>query len=1729
MNLRKRERFLVLPLAGALALLQLLLPGPAFAAAPAPPVLRSPADGTTVNTLRPTVSWQPSQGATTYAADISDHPELYGPVTSNWITGLSFTPSVDLNRNTLYYWRVKASSQDGTSDASTVWRFWTKPNLTSPANGAAVTVTPKLVWEQYKTGADSLTRQYRVQIAPDSAFGSIVLDQTIDGAAWGYNSFTVPADALPSGQTYHWRVSVSSADGASGWSDGWSFFAGPPAAPTLTAPGDGTLLDNWRPTLAWSPVTGATSYKVHYVRAGSSARVSGDLTTTSFLLDTFWGGDSTAESSSYEWWVEARNVNGSTSSAHWAFSTPPRTTPPTPELLAPDEGAAVAGLLPVFDWSDTTYTKNYKIQVGTGATAYGITGQLAGPTVTDSRYGYPPADYVTVWPLEYNTTYYWQVTAYSIGYVKSASAVRSFRTPPPPGPSLTAPANGSTLPDGVRRPTLSWSAVTDALTYRVEISANASFSSPLVVQEEVDAASGSSLTMASDLDYDGLYYWRVRFVDASGESDWSEAWSFRGPAPPPPPAAPALLSPPHNTQITVLKPHFDWSDSAGATSYTIELYGDSWRGNLVESAVVAASEYDSGAKLTPGTSYYWQVRAANETSGAGAWSGLNSFRTPPVPSPVKPILTTPENGAVVDTLLPTLDWQDDPNSNTFTISYRVQLAENSGFSGGLAANQVVPGSSFTRASWAPLKKGTSYYWRVQGTNGSVAGEWSDIGNFQTPSVPAVPTLVAPSNGGKVDTTTPTVTLSQVAGATSYTVQVSTASWFPSGTSTITVNGSTSQLMVSTSLKHGTTYYWKARASNAAGNSAFSGYWTFTTPPPPPAPMAPTLLQPGNGAAVGGSRPTLDWNDVPNASKYRVEWSKSAVFQWTEAARDNLTASTFTLDVDLEYNKQYYWRVKATGVGGEGPYSVIYGFQTPSGPPSVATLLSPANGGVADTPLQKFDWADSQSAESYLIQVSTDAGFATAAAVDSSTTASEFTLTSPLVANTTYYWRVAARNGVGDAPWSEGWSFSVPAAPGGVNPVSPANGELVASLRPVLAWDAVTDAAHYEVRYARTTSFGEWVVPTTVDGTGFNMPMALVRDADYSWQVRAVNGGGKGPWSAVWGFHTPLSAAERPTAPNLLEPSDLSTLTTVTPVFSWDVSLGANGYRLQISTDPNFASYLLDSYTSATSVTLSAALDYSTVYYWRVQATNNLGTTNSLSCSFTTPWPPAPPVPTLELPVDGSTTSSLFLSFDWTDEWESKGWTGGYRLQLSTASDFSSFAFNNTVQGVSNLNLPTWVHLSYGTLYYWRVQGYNNSGSGSWSGVASFRTLDPPPVPGRPILVAPGGPEIGTPMVVDSLKPGFSWNGAGGADSYRIQISRNADYSSLMVNATTNATEYALGWQTLAKGTQYWWRVQANNGTGSSSWSTAFTFKAPTVPIAPELVAPTSRSTTGEANPVFDWADVAGATRYQLMVGTNAWFGSKVIDTTVTGTSSFTPTTGLANGSYYWKVNAGNGAGTSGWSPTWSFTVSGGTTPPPGGGLAAPVPVAPGAPEGASAQAFNSLKPVYSWGAVDGATSYRIQVSRNAGFTNLATNTTTGDTSYSAPSWVSLSKATQYWWRVQSIDSAGTSGWSTVYSFVTPSVPAVPILVSPIGGVTAESLAPTLDWEDVAGADSYHLLVGTNPWFGNKVVDTRVTEGSIFTLSSDLTPGATYHWKVSAGNAAGTSNWSTTGSFVAPTP
>ena len=93
-----------------------------------------------------------------------------------------------------------------------------------------------------------------------------------------------------------------------------------------------------------------------------------------------------------------------------------------------------------------------------------------------------------------------------------------------------------------------------------------------------------------------------------------------------------------------------------------------------------------------------------------------------------------------------------------------------------------------------------------------------------------------------------------------------------------------------------------------------------------APAAATLTAPANAATDVHVLPTLQWSAVPQAKNYFVELASDAAFS-TVVFSQTVTATQVTLPTSLGPQTQYWWRVRADNVCGQGTSSAVSTFTT----------------------------------------------------------------------------------------------------------------------------------------------------------------------------------------------------------------------------------------------------------------------------------------------------------------------------------------------------------------------------------------------------------------------------------------------------------------------------------------------------------------------------------------------------------------------------------------------------------------------------------------------------------------------------------------------------------------------------------------------------------------------------------------------------------------------------------
>ncbi len=105
----------------------------------------------------------------------------------------------------------------------------------------------------------------------------------------------------------------------------------------------------------------------------------------------------------------------------------------------------------------------------------------------------------------------------------------------------------------------------------------------------------------------------------------------------------------------------------------------------------------------------------------------------------------------------------------------------------------------------------------------------------------------------------------------------------------------------------------------------------------------------------------------------------------------------------------------------------------------------------------------------------------------------------------------------------------------------------------------------------------------------------------------------------------------PAIPILQSPLNNAIEVKIPVTLSWYTSSNALSYGLQVSTDSQFVNKVYDTSGIQSTFMKISGLDYSTIYYWRVNATNDNGTSfwSTPVWSFKTDVMPCPGTPTVE--------------------------------------------------------------------------------------------------------------------------------------------------------------------------------------------------------------------------------------------------------------------------------------------------------------------------------------------------------------------------------------------------------------------------------------------------------------------------------------------------------------------
>src|SRR3954447_3760998 len=575
----------------------------------------------------------------TTVASASSYDVMLSPDNGANFTNAGNTQTSNLTRSLpagSYIWYVRTNYDGCSSINSQASRFTVTsstcptaaPTLTSPANGATNVTLPVVFNWTAVSGATG----YKLFAAANGT--TTLLASTTDATRFITSS-------IPTGTITWWVVALfdncPSIDSAK-----FSFTTAsnncPTTAPALVSPANGTANVENPVKFDWSPVTGATSYRVLVPIDGGTSAAIGSTTETEL--------EATVPGSSIEWWVEASfDSCPSIASQHFTFTTTacPQ-NPGTPAITSPVDGATNLTSPVTLAWGAVHGAKTYIVLAslnGSAAVAIGAT------TSTQLSVPLPAGTYSVVVEAKFGDDCPPTVSPRTTFTVTSGKACSSNAAP-----VLVSPANGAT---SVQSPvTFSWNAASGALAYNLYAGTDAN-------QSLIGTTTDTSLTRSVPA---GTTAWSVEALFVGCDPVRSATSHF------------ALAASSCDQTISRVSPAdgatvtspltFQWSAVSGASVYRLWLAMDNG-----SAAIVARTTSTSAQVQVPSGNGAWYVEAI--LANCTIVSTTGRFTVPKANNcdgHTAPTLAAPLANLTADKV--TFQW----NAVNGAVAYRLWLAVN---------------------------------------------------------------------------------------------------------------------------------------------------------------------------------------------------------------------------------------------------------------------------------------------------------------------------------------------------------------------------------------------------------------------------------------------------------------------------------------------------------------------------------------------------------------------------------------------------------------------------------------------------------------------------------------------------------------------------------------------------------------------------------------------------------------------------------------------------------------------------------------------------------------------------------------------------------------------------------------------------------------------------------------------------------------------------------------------
>ncbi|GAA4410856.1 hypothetical protein GCM10023187_35970 [Nibrella viscosa] len=503
-----------------------------------------------------------------------------------------------------------------------------------------------------------------------------------------------------------------------------------------------------------------------------------------------------------------------------------------------------------------------------------------------------------------------------------------------------------------------------------------------------DAAVNATSFTVTNLNPVTAYSFRVRAKFATGNSSYSNTAS-----------ATTLARPPVVTNLAATAQgttsiRLTWTDVGKEANYFVERRtGQS--GTFTRIATTTAGYTDTN--LQPGTEYCYRVQFDSSVEPAGYSNIACATTQQAVPNAPARLVAQATSSTQIN-----LQWADLSNNET---GFELERASQPNGPFSKIADLGVNATSYEDKNLTP---NTQYCYRVQARNGSGVSGYSNTVCAMTPA-PPIPAPAAPSNLSAVAVSSSQINLNWTDNAnneTGFELERSTDNRTFSKIADLQADVTSYQ---NTGLDPATRYYYRLRAVNQGGPSAYSNTADATT-----ADVAPTAPARLVAQAISFSQINLQWADLSNnETRFDIERSTDGT-TFTKIAE--VPAGTIAYQsTGLNGSTRYFYRVRAVNAVGPSAYSNIADATTPAAPvPDAPKNLKAV---PLDFDLIRLTWDPlSGNATGVTVERSTSPTTGFVEIGKQSASSPEF-FDREILAIATYYYRVKATNGNGNSVYS----------------------------------------------------------------------------------------------------------------------------------------------------------------------------------------------------------------------------------------------------------------------------------------------------------------------------------------------------------------------------------------------------------------------------------------------------------------------------------------------------------------------------------------------------------------------------------------------------------------------------------------------------------------------------------------------------------------------------------------